>query len=129
MEIIITGSAFDTGLSVKNHITEKLNNMSKKLNSKNVHKVHLVLNKDGINFLSRIDVIKEIGQKPILHSSAEAADPYHCVDSSIKKIEDQILKYKNKEMSKTKHDGMVTKELVHHSDDLEIVDAIYEVIE
>lgn len=129
MEIIITGSAFDTGLSIKNHIRDKLDRMSKKLKSKNVHKVHLVLNKNGINFLSKIDIIKEVGSKPILHASGEALDAYPCVDIAIKKIEDQILKYKDKKITKLKHEGFVIKTQNAHQDDLELIDEIYDIIE
>jgi ribosome-associated translation inhibitor RaiA len=50
MQIVITGSAFDTGVSIKNHIKEKLDTISKKLKSGKLHKIHAVLNKDGINF-------------------------------------------------------------------------------
>ena len=129
MELIITGSAFDTGISIKNHIKEKVDLLLKKLKSGNVHKIHLVLNKDGINFLCKIDIIKEIGAKPILHASSEASDAYPCVDLAIKKIEDQILKYKNKMVSLKKHKGIILKEKSHLVPKVELVEEVYEIIE
>ena len=129
MELIITGSAFDTGVAIKNHIKEKVSLILKKFKSGNVHKIHLVLNKDGINFLCKIDVIKEVGAKPILHASSEASDAYPCVDLAIKKIEDQILKYKNKMVSQKKHNGATLKEQSHLMPEVELVDEIYEIIE
>jgi ribosomal subunit interface protein len=127
MEIVITGSAFDTGVSIKNHMIEKLNLVAKKLKDGKLHKIHAVLNKEGINFVCKIDVIEEIGGKTILHASYEATEAYPCADLAIKKIEEQVVKYKDKIITERNHEGAVLKEKSHHLPEV-LVDEEYEVL-
>lgn len=112
MEITITGSAFDTGVSLRNHIKEKLEIIAKKLRKGKIHKIHTVVNKDGINFLCKIDVIEEIDTKAVIHASHEATDVYACVDLTIKKIEEQFIKRKEKIIDLQKYEGSLMKEKI-----------------
>jgi putative sigma-54 modulation protein len=109
MKVIITGSAFDTGVSIRNHIQERLNSVAKKLKSSKIHKLHLVLNKEGISFVSKIDVIDEIQGKTVLHASCEMGDAYTSVDGAIKKIQDQVIKYKDRVLKNRNHSGTIAK--------------------
>jgi ribosomal subunit interface protein len=128
MEIVITGSAFDTGVSIKNHIKEKLDLVAKKLKDGKLHKIHAVLNKESINFVCKIDVMEEIGGKSIIHASYEATDAYACVDLAIKRIEEQVVRYKDKIITDRNHEGAVFKEKSRHLPEAEIVDEEYEVL-
>ena len=128
MEIIVTGSAFNTGTSIKQHIEEKVNIMAKKFKPNTVNKIHTVLNKDGINFLCRIDVIDAVAGKASFYASAEAVDAYPCVDLAIKKIEEQLIKRKEKVLREKKHDGASLKEATKGANQVDLVEEVYDVI-
>jgi putative sigma-54 modulation protein len=128
MEVVITGSGFDTGVSIKNHMKEKLDLVAKKLKAGKLHKIHAVLNKENINFHCKIDVVEEIGGKTILHASSEATEAYPCVDLAIKKIEEQIVKYKDKIITERNHEGAIAKEKSHHLPENELIEEEYEVL-
>jgi ribosomal subunit interface protein len=127
MEIIITGSAFDTGNALKNHIKEKLTLIAKKVKKGVIHKIHIVINKEGINFVCRIDVTEEIDKKAVISSSNQAGDPYVCVDFAIKKLEEQLVKHNKKNITIRNHEGAVLKQDIARIPS-ETVEEVYEIL-
>ena len=127
MEIIITGSAFDAGNSLKNHIKEKLALIVRKVKKGAIHKIHIVINKEGMNFLCRIDVTEEIDKKAVISSSNQAGDPYVCVDFAIKKLEEQLVKHSKKNITTRNHEGAVLKQDIARIPS-ETVEEVYEIL-
>lgn len=127
MEITITGSAFDTGTALRTHIQEKLALVTKKVKKDAIHKIHVVINKEGIDFSCRIDVIEEIDGKAFISASNHATDVYACADICIKKLEDQLVRHNKKVLTQMKHEGVILKQEIN-APGLELPEEVYEVL-
>lgn len=127
MEVIITGAGFDVGSSLKEHIKEKLNLLGKKFKGSKIHKFHVVFHKTSGEFNTKIDIIEEIDTKTIITSSHSAGDPYVSFDAAVKKLEEQCIKHKERQITKERKDGLDIKDITHHAP-TETVDDAYTIL-
>lgn len=131
MEVILTGSAFNTGVSLKTYIMQKVSNFNSKFSVNKIHKIHIVLNKEGGVFNTKIDVREEFDSKGIINANTHDSDAYKCFDNAIKTIERQIYVAKERHISGIKKQGTDFKNKIHNNQtkNLDIVDESYNVIE
>lgn len=91
MNLKITGLNFDVTAAIKNHVTEKLERISR--HASNVISVAITLSVEKVNHKAEADI--HLAGKD-LHVEAVEADMYAAIDVLMDKIDRAVLKYKEK---------------------------------
>ena len=91
MNLKITGLNFDVTAAIKNHVTEKLERISR--HASNVISVAITLSVEKVNHKAEADI--HLAGKD-LHVESDGQDMYAAIDTLTDKLDRAVLKHKEK---------------------------------
>ena len=106
MQISISGQHLDVTSSLKNHVNEKLEKITRHFDHVTQVKVVLHIEKDQHIAEANIHT-----KGTTINATGEAADMYSAIDTMTSKLDRQVLKHKEKLTDHHKNEGAVKYEL------------------
>jgi putative sigma-54 modulation protein len=108
IRITVSGRHMDVGDALKSYATEKVEKLERFYDR--VHNVEVVFDKQAI--CHRCEIIAKADHHTSFVAKEEHEDPYAALDASVKDLERQITRHKEKRRNRKHPDGLPDKGLL-----------------